>query len=192
MSAGTLALATSAGSALGSTNGVTVNSGGTLLLGASNQINNSAGMTLAGGTFATGNFSEGATNAAGVGALTLTAAGSHLDFGTGTVGVLSFASFAPGANSLTIDNWTGLANTVGTASTDRLIFDLTQSANLASFTFSGYASGAVQFDLGNGFFELTPVTPVPEPATCLAGAPHSLPWDLGSIAGAQRLVKGPG
>ncbi|HEX8077984.1 MAG TPA: autotransporter-associated beta strand repeat-containing protein, partial [Chthoniobacterales bacterium] len=123
ISGGTLTAAASSGSALGSTNAVTVNPGGTLLLGASDQINNSAGVTLAGGTFATGGFSEGASSQAGVGALTLSATGSHLDFGSGTVGVLSFASFSPGANTLTIDNWTGTANSVGSISTDRLIFN---------------------------------------------------------------------
>ena len=166
---GNLVAAASSDGALGSTSSVTVNSGGTLLLGASDQINNTAGVTLAGGTFAKGNFSEGATNAAGVGALTLTATGSHIDFGTGTVGVLSFASFSPGANTLTVDNWTGTANSVGTASTDRLIFDADQSANLSSFSFTGYASGAVEFALGGGFYEVTPVTPVPEPSTYVAG-----------------------
>ena len=56
ISAGTLTLAASSGSALGSTTSITVNSGGTLLLGASNQINNSATMSLGGGTFAKGNL----------------------------------------------------------------------------------------------------------------------------------------
>jgi hypothetical protein len=77
----------------------------------------------------------------------------------------------PGVNTLTIDNWTGIANTVGNAATDRLIFDTSQSiSDLNSFSFTGYATGATQFDLGNGFFEVTPVTAVPEPATYLAGA----------------------
>lgn len=167
VSNGTLTLAATSGSALGSTSSVTVNSGGTLLLGASNQINNSAGITLAGGTLAKGNFSEGATNAAGVGALTLTASGSHLDFGSGTVGILTFASFTPGANTLIIDNWTGTINQVGSASTDRLIFNASQASNLSSFSFTGYDPGATQFALGGGFYE---VTPVPEPATSFAAA----------------------
>jgi len=171
ITAGTVTAAASTGGALASTSAITVNSGGTLLLGASNQINNTAGLTLAGGTFAKGNFSEGTIAAAGLGALTLTASGSHLDFGSGTFGVLSFVSFTPGVNTLAIDNWTGTANTVGSAATDRLIFDTSQSAgNLTSFSFTGYQPGAMQFDLGNGFYEVTPVTPVPEPATYFAGA----------------------
>jgi autotransporter-associated beta strand protein len=166
---GTLALAAApTTSALGSTTSITVNSGGTLLLGGSDQINNSATMALHGGTFAKGNFNEGTAGAAGMGALTLTATGSHIDFGTGTVGVLSFASFSPGANTLTIDNWTGVANTLGSGSTDRLIFNSDQSGNLGSFLFGGYA-GAVEFGLVGGYYEVVPLTAVPEPATYIAG-----------------------
>jgi len=172
ISGGTLTLADTTGSALGSTSSITVNSG-TLLLGASNQINNSAGITLAGGTFSKGNYSEGTTSSVGMGALTLTASGSHIDFGTGTVGILTFASFVSNSNTLTIDNWTGTANTVGTASTDRLIFDSDQSANLASFSFTGFA-GAAEFALGNGFYEVVPVTATPEPSTWFAAGLASL------------------
>jgi autotransporter-associated beta strand protein len=164
---GTLVLASGSGSALGNTSGVTVNSGGTLFLGANNQINNTAAITLNGGTFARGDFSEGGINAAGVGALNLTAAGSHLDFGTGTVGILTFASFAPGANTLTIDNWTGTFSTQGTGLTDRLIFASDQSGNLGSFNFTGFGPGAVEFNLGNGYFE---VVPVPEAGTYFSGS----------------------
>jgi fibronectin-binding autotransporter adhesin len=167
VSAGTLILASGSGSALGSTSGITVNSGGTLLLGASNQINNTATITLGGGTFAKGNFSEGSTSTAGVGALILSATGSHLDFGTGTVGVLTFASFGPGGNALTIDNWTGTLATVGNALTDRLIFASDQSGNLSGFNFTGFGPGAVEFDLGNGYFE---ITPVPEVGTYFSGS----------------------
>jgi len=164
---GTLTLS-SAGAALVSTSSITVNSGGTLLLGASNQINNSAGMTLAGGTFAKGSFSEGTAIAVGIGALTLTAIGSHIDFGTGTVGVLSFASFTPGSFTIVIDNWTGIPDHVGDASTDRLIFDSDQSSNLSHFSFTGYA-GAEEIALGGGFFEIVPVG-APEPSTYFAAA----------------------
>ena len=164
VSAGTLVAAGTSGSALGSTSSVTVNSGGTLLLGANDQINNAAGMTLAGGTFAKGDFSEGAIDAAGVSTLTLTASGSVVDFGMGAVGVLSFSSFDPTLYSLTIDHWTGSPNTIGSSSTDRLVFASTQMANLERFSFNGY-SGATQFDLSNGFFEVVPIAPVPEPST---------------------------
>jgi hypothetical protein len=171
---GTLKVATSLGSALGTTSAITVNSGGTLLLGASNQINNTAPITLAGGTFARGDFGEGSTSTAGAGALTLSATGSHLDFGTGIVGTLTFASFSPGSFSLTIDNWTA-------AGTDRLVFYSDQSANLSRFNFTGYAAGAFEIDLGGGYYEITPVAPVPEPATYVAGA-----LALGALAYHQR------
>ena len=167
---GTLTAAAGSGNAaLGTTTSITVNSGGTLLLGASNQINNSAPVILDGGTLARGNFSEGASNAVGAGTLTLTSAGSHIDFGTGTVGVLSFANFDPSVDLLTIiiDNWTGSASTQGGAGTDRLIFNSSQAANLALFQFTGYEPGAVQFNLNGGFYEITPAV-VPETSTWLA------------------------
>ncbi|MEY2509251.1 MAG: fibronectin-binding autotransporter adhesin [Verrucomicrobiota bacterium] len=164
---GTLTVAAPTGtSALASTSSVTVNIGATLLLGASDQINNTATVTLAGGTFAKGNFSEGSASTPGAGTLSLAGFNSQIDFGTGTVGVLTFASFAPGAYALTIANWTGTPNTVGTDSTDRLIFASDQSANLSIFLFNGYGPGAVEFDLGNGYYE---IAPVPETSTWLAG-----------------------
>jgi autotransporter-associated beta strand protein len=172
ISGGTLTAAASSGSALASTSGVTVNSGGTLLLGANDQINNAATMTLAGGTFAKGNFSEGTagsggTSTLGLGALTLTATGSIIDFGTGTVGVLSFASLNAATFTLTINNWTGNYNTVGSVSTDRLIFDSDQASNLNNFSFTGYGAGGVEFNLGGGYWEV--VAAVPEPSTWLVG-----------------------
>ena len=166
---GTLTAAAASGSALASTATITVNDAGTLLLGASNQINNAAAITLNGGTLAKGNFSEGTAAAVGLGALTLANPGSNIDFGTGTVGVLSIASFNPGVDTLAIDNWTGTGNTLGTGATDRLIFNSDQSANLAFFSFTGYAAGATEFALANGFFEVTPITPVPETATYAVG-----------------------
>jgi fibronectin-binding autotransporter adhesin len=168
VSGGTLALTSGSGSALGSTSAITVSSGATLFLGALNQINNLASVTLGGGTLARGNFSEGSTNTVGIGALILNFAGSHLDFGTGTVGILTFANFVSGGNTLTIDNWTGTAATMGIPGlTDRLIFNANQSGNLGSFNFTGFGSGAVQFDLGNGYFE---ITPVPEAGTYFSGS----------------------
>ncbi|MDQ6626489.1 MAG: autotransporter-associated beta strand repeat-containing protein, partial [Verrucomicrobiota bacterium] len=165
---GTLTAAGTSGGALSSTSSITVNSGGTLLLGANDQIKNTAAITLAGGTFAKGNFTEGTATTPGVGALTLTAAGSHLDFGTGTVGTLNFASFSPGAFTLTVDNWTGSINTIGNSGTDRLIFDISQSGNLNNFSFTGYGAGATEIALGNGYYEITPITAAPEPSTYVA------------------------
>jgi fibronectin-binding autotransporter adhesin len=164
---GTLTASSSSGSALGGTSGVTVNSGGTLLLGADNQINNAATITLAGGTLDKGNFSEGSAASPGMGALTLTASGSQIDFGNGTVGILTFASFTPGSFTLSILNWTGTVGTEGSGTTDRLIFASSQGANLNSFAFDGYA-GATELDLENGYYEITPVSAVPEPSTYIA------------------------
>ena len=166
VSAGTLTLATSSGSALGSASGITVNSSGTLLLGASNQINDSAAMSLGGGIFAKGNFSEGTTSSVGLGALTLSA-NSQIDFGTGTVGVLTFASLNASTFILTINNWSGNYNMVGSGTTDRLIFASDQTSNLSGFYFTGYGAGGVQFALGGGFYEV--VAAVPEPSTWAAG-----------------------
>jgi fibronectin-binding autotransporter adhesin len=166
---GTLTLAAGSPGALNSTSSITVNSGGTLLLGASNQINDSAGITLHGGIFATGGFSEGSTSFAGVGALTLTASGSHIDFGTGAVGVLRFASFTPGSFFLTIDNWAGTPGSAGGPGTDRLLFESDQSSNIIanSFTFTGY-TGVMEIALGGSLFEVVPMTP--EPSTYAAGS----------------------
>lgn len=54
--------------------------------------------------------------------------------------------------------------------TDRLFFNAAQpSSSLADFNFAGYQPGATQFDLGNGYWEVTPVKPVPEPTTYATG-----------------------
>ena len=167
VSGGTLILSANSPGALGSTSSITVNAGGTLLLGASNQINNSSSLELHGGTFATGGFSEGTTSSAGIGALTLTAINSHIDFGTGTTGTLRFASFSPGSFLLTIDNWTGNPGSAGSSSTDRLLFESDQSSHLGGFTFTGY-TGAMEIALSGGLWEIVPI--VPEPSTYGAGS----------------------
>ena len=157
---GSLVAGAGTGAALGSTSAVTIEAGSSLSLGANDQINNAAAITLAGGIFFKGDFSEGSASSLGMGNLNLTV-DSTVDFGLGTVGALAFAIFNPGSSFLTIDNWTGTPNTIGTASTDRLIFNTDPSASLLQFVFSGY-EGAISFDLGNGFYEVTPFSPVPE------------------------------
>jgi autotransporter-associated beta strand protein len=168
VNAGTLIAGATSGSALGSTSAITVNSGGTLLLGASDQINDTATVTLAGGTLSKGDYSEGSTTTAGMGALTLNLAGSHIDFGTGTVGALRFASLSANTFTITIDNWTGNYLTIGNGGSDRLIFDSDQTLNLNAFYFTGYGLGAVQLNLPGGFYEL--VAAVPETSTNVAAA----------------------
>jgi fibronectin-binding autotransporter adhesin len=178
---GTLVLAAGGTSpALGSTSSIKVNGGGTVLLGGNDQINDTAPMILAGGTFAKGDFHEGGGGAAGAGALTLTFSGSHIDFGTGVVGALTFASFSPSGFTLTIDNWTGTASASGNNSTDRLIFTSDPTANMNSLVFTGYV-GTVAFDLGGGFYEVVPASPVPEASTWIAAA-----LALGALVFTQR------
>ena len=169
INAGTLTALGGAGDAVAGTGGtIRVNAGGTLLFGGHDQLSDTAAVELAGGTIARGEFNEGSASTAGLGALSLTATGSRLDFGTGTVGTITFASFNAGSYTLVIDNWSAAANRGDSAGGDRLIFNSSQEGNLDSFSFTGY-NGATQSDLGGGFYEVTPVTPVPEPATYLAG-----------------------
>ena len=167
---GTLVAAAAAGGALGGTSSITVEAGGRLLLGGDNQLNNSAALFLGGGTIALNGFDEGNAASAGASLLTLTATGSRLDFGTGDTGLISLTGFNPAGFSLLVDNWTGTAETAGSLYTDRLIFDTDQTDNLIYFTFNGYNNGAMQLDLGNGFYEVVPIVPVPEPGTYLAGS----------------------
>ncbi len=158
--------------ALGSTSGVTVNSGGTLLLSGAgtNRIKDSAPITLNGGTFNSGGLSEGAATAsgAGMGALTLTA-NSTIDFGSGS-SILHFAGL--GAHTptvgpdLSIINWSGLVSGGGT---DQLLFtgsamNFSATYDQSDVSFNGLSGyNLVQF---TGFYE---VTPVPEPSTWIGG-----------------------
>ena len=169
---GTMNLVTAG--ALGSTSGVTMNSGGTLLLSGvstvTDRINNAAPITLSGGTLNTGGLSEGAATAAGagIGALTLTA-NSTIDFATGN-SILHFAGLGahvPAAGpDLAIVNWSGLVSGGGT---DRLLFtgsasDFTTRYDQTDVSFNG-AQG-YNFVQYTGFYE---VTAVPEPSTYAAG-----------------------
>jgi len=98
----------------------------------------------------------------------LTANGSHIDFGTGAAGVITFSSFTANLHTLIIDNWTGTAGVVGNAATDRLIFDADESGYLSYFSFTGF-SGATEIALSGGFYEIVPITAVPEPSTYASG-----------------------
>ncbi len=172
VSAGTLNAG--AANALGGTVGVTVNSGGTLLLSGSNtvadRINNAAIMTLSGGTFNAGGLSEGSASAtgAGIGALSLTA-NSTIDFGAGT-SILNFAVVGlhipiTGAD-LALINWSGLLSGGGS---DQLLFtglaaDFVLTYDQSDVSFNGVTGyNFVQF---TGFYE---IVPVPEFSTYTAG-----------------------
>ena len=170
VSAGTLALSTIAGGALGATSSVTVNTSGTVMLGADNQINDSATMTLAGGTLALGGKSEGTAGTTGVGALTLTAT-STIDFAVGaTNSIIQFAGLGTHTAGaiLQVINWNGTPNTGG--GTERLLF----AGTTTSFT-SLYAQSDVLFDGLSGYSAVQfsgyyEIAAVPEPSTYIVGA----------------------
>ena len=163
---------------------ITVNSAGTLLLsGAGNldRISNAAPLTLAGGQIVRGagasegvaGSSSGGATVAGLGVLTLSA-NSHVDFGTGAVGSLVFASLNGLGFSLFIDHWAGVVGMEGTAATDRLIFaQALSAADLANVSFTGFTGPAIQISLSGGAVELEPGL-VPEASTWVAGILTSL------------------
>jgi autotransporter-associated beta strand protein len=181
INAGTLSLdnnnATTA--RLASTSGITVNSGGTLLVvqsgatASTDRINNSATMTLNGGTFKTGGLSEGSTGSAGVGlgALTLQA-NSFIDLGSGSTSILHFAdshlvTWTAGL-TLEIDNWSGSVTGGGT---EQLLVGIDSTgltaAQIAEVIFrnpGGLAAG----DYTAMILSTGELVPVPEPATWLA------------------------
>ena len=176
VSAGTLDLQGS----LSGTTGVTVNTGGTLLLNnaATPAINSGASMTVGGGTVKIDN-SLSNTNQT-FGSLTLTDT-SILDFGTGSAGnTMTFASLSFTGTKLNVWNWSGSAYGAGVTDTgslagdtqDRLLFTANTSFGPAEDSsiefFSGAGTGSLGFGqevMFGGQYELVPITAVPEPAT---------------------------
>jgi autotransporter-associated beta strand protein len=182
-----------AGGAVG-TSGITVNSGGTLMLSnssATDRVRDDAGIILGSGGPATiarsgaNTVSEGSgavrtapgptglsgTSTIGLGSLTLQA-NSTLNFGTDGIGTLTFAGFTPGTFTLNILNWSSssanfTAQTSGVdGASDRLIFGGTfNPLDVAFITFNGAPAGVVPLDLG--FYE---IVPIPEPGTWIGGA----------------------
>ena len=177
---GTLAAAGSSGAALGGITSIAVGSTGTLLMGAANQLNTSAAVSLNGAagtsnaaTFGVGGFNQGSTMATGVGALTLTASSANnvIDFGSKS-GVVSFASLTANGAILTISNY--LNNSGAAGGPDELIFNQDETPNLSNIVFTGYVGTTEQLVSGtagtsNAFYEVFPITSVPEPATVLSG-----------------------
>ena len=198
ISGGTLAIGaagTNTGGSINTTSSIAVNGGGTLLLNgdgsgvATTRVKDTAAISLAGGTIKTSGASEftGGTFAAptgvGLGALTLTA-NSKLDF-DGTKGLLAFGGFSDPSNfTLTIDNYIGAGGSTGL---DRLIFAFAnQTAADASlpdfaFTYDGTTVAAADTFIGNGLWEITPITAVPEPSTWIGGS-----LALAALAFSQR------
>ncbi|HEX4086985.1 MAG TPA: hypothetical protein VHY22_18865 [Chthoniobacteraceae bacterium] len=173
---------------LSTTSSVQVYSGATLALTASNVFGTpvaGAGtplgtftpVTLGNGGLGTAfllrggsGVSEGTGSSVGMGVLTL-AAGATLDFGTTGVGTLNLDGFSDSGNfTLTIADYsrttaTGLAGIDGTD--DRLIFNGQLTVGqLADIVFTGAPdSGAAQeVGLGNGEYEVEPMSAVPEPS----------------------------
>jgi autotransporter-associated beta strand protein len=165
---------------LSGTTGVTVNTGGTLLLNnaATPAINSGASMTVGGGTVKIDN-SLSNTNQT-FGSLTLTGT-SILDFGTGSNGnTMTFASLSFTGTKLNVWNWSGSAYGAGVTDTgslagdtqDRLLFTANTSFGPAEDSsiefFSGAGTGSLGFGqevMFGGQYELVPITAVPEPAT---------------------------
>jgi autotransporter-associated beta strand protein len=161
VSGGTLEL--SADAALGGTQQILIETGGTLLFSGSaaltNRINDSVAFRLGGGTLNTGGLSER------LGTLTLSA-NSTLNFGSGS-SVIRFAASSgqtwTSGRTLTLANWT--------SGSDRLFFGSSASGltagQLAQISFlnpSGFATGTYPaMMLGTG-----EVVPVPEPITLIA------------------------
>ena len=153
VNAGTLTANATSGKALGGITGITVNSGGTLLLGAANQIKSTAAVTLAGGTFQLGGaFNETA------GSLTLSS-NSTIDFGAGFgASTLDFGTtYNGGGFKLTVSNF-GVGDT--------LILGGDQTTNLSNTNLFGFSSGFSAVYNGSSF---TTITAVPEPGTIAAG-----------------------
>jgi autotransporter-associated beta strand protein len=149
---------------LSGTTGVTVNTGGTLLMNsaASDIVNTTATVAMAGGTLAFGNAANQTQN---LGAMTLTA-NSILDFGAGGGNdKFHFASFVNTTGTLAITNWLGNDAGGTDGAHDRLVFtglftDFTSSFSQSQISFNG-TSGYAAIDFGSTY----EIVPVPEPAT---------------------------
>jgi hypothetical protein len=170
---------------LASTSGITVNSGGTLLLAQSgaasnDRINDSATMTLnANGSstvaFNTGGLSEhgASNNTAGIGALTLSST-SIIDLGS-AASIVAFADshLSTWTGTLKIYNWTGTPYTGNGA--DELFFgnnnttNALSSAQLADIVFYS-DSGITQIGSATGQLSTGEVVPIPEPSTFVAAS----------------------
>ncbi len=148
VSAGTLQLNKTSGTAAVAGN-VAVASGATLLLSASDNVANTAAVTLSGGTITRG---SGVSEV--FGNLNLTTA-SFIDFGTGTIGTLSFGTYTP-SSLLTVNNFfegnvlTFASNLTSEQLASDFSFDNSFTSNWNGSTFT--------------------ITAIPEPSTYVAAA----------------------
>ena len=147
--------------------------GGAVQLGANNQIANTTKVGLSGGILDLNGFSEGSPGVNGVGALTLSAT-STIDFGLGASSIIQFAGVDGQTNNtvLQIMNWNGVPVTGGAG--DRLLFagdpsEFSSFFQQSEVRFNGGATGYGLVDF-SGYYEVTGLTPVPEPGTWAAGA----------------------
>ena len=152
--AGTLTLS---GAANSYTAGTTL-SAGHLALGANNVVPDTGTFTFAGGILDANSRTDI------IGPLSMTANSTlNLNPGNGS-GTVTFASMTASAGTvLTINGWTGLANTAGTD--DHIFITADPGATLLSqiqFTGFGFAPGAIRLGTGE-------IVPVPEPINVALG-----------------------
>ncbi len=154
VSAGTLNVANTTGSALGSVTNVSVSSGATLLVSQSNQVNNAATVSLSGGTIRIG---TGVTET--FGNLNVSSA-SFLDFGAtfGNANTINFGTYTPSA-LLTINNF-------DYGST--LTFKSNLSGSITNSSFFTFNNGGIASSNWDG--TTFTITAIPEPSTVLAVA----------------------
>jgi autotransporter-associated beta strand protein len=161
VSAGTLNLNRSSGSAAGSTTSISVANNAKLLISQSNQINDSATVSLSGGTI---QLASGVTET--FAALSLSQA-STLDFGSGTTGNLSLGSYEGGTSvpdaMLTINNFAP-----GNSFTFVNSAFAANGSNIGNyFTFgTGFVNRSITDNTGGSFT----ITAIPEPSTYAAAA----------------------
>jgi autotransporter-associated beta strand protein len=156
VSAGTLQLNNSIGSALGSITNLSVATNAVLLVSQSNQVNNASAVSLSGGTIRTpAGISETFGN------LSVTGSGT-LDFGAtfGNASSMNFGTYTPSA-LLTLNNF-------NFGSTLTFKTDLTSSiTNSSFFTFNNGGISSFNWNAGTSTFT---ITAIPEPSTYLAAA----------------------
>ncbi len=135
---------------LGATGSVSIGAGASLLVTVDNAINDSASVTLDGGT-----IQRGSGVSETFGALTLTAA-STINFGTGTIGMLTFGTYTGGGFKLSVTSF--LEGNV-------LKIDAPEDTNLNDSALFGFDNGFSSTWSGGTFT----ITAVPEPSTIIAG-----------------------